>query len=151
MFVWGYLIFSAVAAGLALALHLAGFVSILPMTLSVIIGLAVSLFLGGIVIRLFTRPLADQLDTPPAGLENGGLYIGYLERALIMLLVMMGEPTGIGFLIAAKSILRFGEVKDTGQRKMSEYIIIGTFFSFGWGLLIAMATTFLARLAQMML
>jgi hypothetical protein len=62
------------------------------------------------------------------------------ERILVMLLVLMEQPNGIGFLIAAKSILRFGEIKDASQRKVAEYIIIGTFLSFGWALLVSVLT-----------
>jgi len=57
-----------------------------------------------------------------------------------MLLLLMDQPNGIGFLIAAKSILRFGEIKDASQRKVAEYIIIGTFVSFAWALLISTLT-----------
>jgi hypothetical protein len=57
-----------------------------------------------------------------------------------MLLLLMDQPNGIGFLIAAKSVLRFGEIKDPSQRKVAEYIIIGTFLSFGWALLISILT-----------
>ncbi len=39
--------------------------------------------------------------------------------------------------MTAKSILRFGDVRDSSQRKHTEYVIIGTFMSFGWALLIA--------------
>ena len=62
----------------------------------------------------------------PRGRRGAGFHQGH------------GEPTGIGFLIAAKSILRFAEIKDAIQRKVAEYTIIGTFLSFGWALLIAM-------------
>jgi hypothetical protein len=44
-----------------------------------------------------------------------------------MLLLLIDQPGGIGFLFAAKSILRFGEIKDSQHRKMAEYILIGTF------------------------
>ena len=74
------------------------------------------------------------------GLEKGGLYIGWLERSLVMLLLLINQSAGIGFLLAAKSILRFGEIKNTQQRKVAEYIIIGTFLSFGWALLISVLT-----------
>ena len=57
-----------------------------------------------------------------------------------MLFLLMDQSSGIGFLIAAKSILRFGEIKDASQRKVAEYIIIGTFLSFGWALLISVLT-----------
>jgi hypothetical protein len=50
---------------------------------------------------------------------------------------LIDQPAGVGFLMTAKSILRFGDVRDSSQRKHTEYVIIGTFMSFGWGLLIA--------------
>ena len=64
--------------------------------------------------------------------------IGLLERALIFLMVLAGQPAGIGFLIAAKSVLRF----DTASKdqRASEYVIIGTLASFGWALLVSFAT-----------
>lgn len=60
-----------------------------------------------------------------------------MERALTYILVLSGNSSAIGFLFAAKSILRFGEIKEPGQQKEAEYIIIGTFASFGWALLVA--------------
>ena len=72
------------------------------------------------------------------GLENAGKIIGLLERTLIYLMVMIGEPAGIGFLIAAKSILRFDTVSK--DRAISEYVIIGTLASFGWALIMALVT-----------
>jgi hypothetical protein len=74
----------------------------------------------------------------PRGLPDGGRAIGQLERGLIFLLVFTGMPEGIGFLIAAKSVLRFGSVSD--DRKVSEYVIIGTLASFGWAILASFAT-----------
>jgi hypothetical protein len=79
---------------------------------------------------------SEELD----GLRRGGRAIGWLERSLVMLLYLIGQPEGIAFLFAAKSILRFGEIKDAHWRKMTEYIIIGTFSSFGWALLTAYLT-----------
>ena len=57
-----------------------------------------------------------------------------------MLFLLINQPTGIGFLIAAKSILRFGEIKNASERRVAEYIIIGTFLSFGCALLISVLT-----------
>lgn len=71
------------------------------------------------------------------GLSSGGQTIGWLERALVLLFVLIGQPMGVGFVLAAKSILRFGDIKEAGQRKLAEYIIIGTFLSFGWALLVS--------------
>jgi len=107
---------------------------------SVIIGTAVDPFL---------REIAEESDasTPgdaalPRGLKKGGKLIGQLERAIIFLLVSAGHPEGVGFLIAAKSVFRFGEIKDIKQRLEAEYIIIGTFMSFGYGLFIAFLTRY---------
>ena len=103
---------------------------------------------GGILIQKAMQPFSDQLAADEGtGLSGGGKYIGYLERSLIILLVLSGHPEGVGFLIAAKSILRFGEINKSNNRKMSEYIIIGTFMSFGWALLVA----FLSKAALQLL
>ena len=109
-------------------------------------GLYLSTYVGGLIIRRVTHRFTEEIGKDSEGLKDGGKYIGYLERALILLFMLIGEPSGVGFLIAAKSILRFGEIRDTSQRKMSEYIIIGTFLSFGWGLLIAILTRGALRL-----
>lgn len=108
--------------------------------LTLLSGLIVNLQVGAIVIRKAVTPFIAQTRTNIRGLDKGGLYIGWLERALVMLLILINQPAGVGFLITAKSILRFGDVKDSRSRKATEYIIIGTFMSFGWGLLAAALT-----------
>lgn len=79
------------------------------------------------------------------GLTNGGRTIGQWERALIFLLVLVGLPSGIGFLIAAKSIFRFGELSNRNNRMEAEYITIGTLMSFGAAIAIAYGTLVLVR------
>lgn len=105
-----------------------------------IAGLILSLQTGAIIIKKATQPFLDQIGPEIEGLHHGGSYIGVLERALVLLMVLINQPAGVGFLITAKSILRFGDVKDSHQRKLTEYVIIGTFLSFGWGLLVAALT-----------
>ena len=51
-----------------------------------------------------------------------GQYIGQLERTLIFLFVLIGQPTGVGFLVAAKSVFRFGDLKEHEDRMEAEYI-----------------------------
>lgn len=91
---------------------------------------------GGFAVGLLMRPWAD-VDLPK-GLTNGGALIGLLERGLIFLLVMVDQAAGIGFLIAAKSILRFETTSK--DQKAGEYVIIGTLASFGWALIFAYGT-----------
>jgi hypothetical protein len=107
-------------------------------SLTFISGLILCVPVGGNLIARLTARFADEISgNDITGLRRGGQYIGWLERSLVMLLLLINQPNGIGFLIAAKSVLRFGEIRDQGQRKVAEYIIIGTFLSFGWALLIS--------------
>jgi hypothetical protein len=95
---------------------------------------------GAKLTPLLTDRFVRQLRGAVPGLNNGGLWIGWLERALVMMLVLSNQITAVGFLVTAKSILRFGEIKDARQRRLAEYIIIGTFLSFSWALLVSLIT-----------
>lgn len=92
----------------------------------------------GILIGKIMGEHASKNHLTLAGLTNGGLWIGYLERMLIFVLMLSNMSSGIGFLITAKSILRFSGMKE--KQKMTEYVLIGTLLSFGlaivWSLLI---------------
>ena len=110
----------------------------LPAAMALAAGLILTLAAGATAVGLLMAPWAEAT---PRGLLNGGRVIGNLERALIFLLVLGGQAAGIGFLIAAKSVLRFGTVG--ADRAISEYVIIGTLASFGWAILISFLTVFL--------
>lgn len=110
----------------------------LPAYMALLAGLILTTRAGGFVIGLYMAPWAAAA---PGGLPNGGRAIGWLERALIFLLLLTGQAEGIGFLIAAKSVLRFGTVGD--DRAVSEYVIIGTLASFGWAIAVGAATVLL--------
>ena len=56
-------------------------------------------------------------------------------------MILTSQPQNIGFLIAAKSVLRFGTVAD--DRKVSEYVIIGTLASLSWAIVATLITTIL--------
>ncbi len=110
----------------------------LPALAALAAGAVIAVRAGGFAVALAMRPWAEvTLD----GLPGGGRTIGHLERGLVFILVLAGETAGIGFLIAAKSVLRFGAVKD--EARLSEYVIVGTLASFGWALLAAAATVWL--------
>lgn len=113
--------------------------------ITLVSGVIATLQPGAIIIAKATENFSQEISqdrqaTQIEGLRDGGRYIGYLERLLVMMLMLANLPAGVGFLITAKSILRFGDVKESTQRKLTEYIIIGTFMSFGWGLLVAILT-----------
>lgn len=92
---------------------------------------------GFYVGKIIERISAENEGLSLKGLANGGKWIGQLERALIFLLVLLGQPAGVGFLVAAKSILRFEEAKD---QKTAEYILIGTLLSFFLAIAVASGT-----------
>jgi hypothetical protein len=58
-------------------------------------------------------------------------YIGILERLLTFVFVVTDHWEAVGFLLAAKSVFRFGDLKESKGRKLTEYILIGTLLSFG--------------------
>jgi Protein of unknown function (DUF3307) len=116
--------------------------------LSVVCGAVVGVPVGGVVIKKLVEPLVPTssppngpLPTAPIiGMRSAGRYIGWLERGLTITFILIGHPEGVGFLLAAKSILRFRDVQDQTDHHQAEYIIIGTFLSFGWALFAALAT-----------
>jgi hypothetical protein len=101
-------------------------------------GLILAVPAGGIVIGKLMAPLAGYGATD--GLPKAGQYIGWLERGLTLLFVLIGQPEGVGLLLAAKSILRFSDVNNTHLRKHTEYVILGTLLSFAWALTVAVMT-----------
>lgn len=72
-------------------------------------------------------------------LQDAGKFIGIIERLLIYLFVCTNHFEAVGFLLAAKSIFRFGDLKDAHDIKLTEYVLIGTLLSFGLALIVAMA------------
>lgn len=75
-------------------------------------------------------------------LENAGKYIGILERLLVFLFIATQHWEGVGFLIAAKSIFRFSDLTESKDRKLTEYILIGTLLSFGLAIVIALLSNY---------
>jgi hypothetical protein len=65
-------------------------------------------------------------------LLKAGRIIGSLERIVSFILIAFNQFAAVGFIMAAKSILRF---KDTDTAK-SEYLLIGSLLSFGIAILL---------------
>lgn len=68
-------------------------------------------------------------------LSNAGKYIGILERLLVFTFIMVDHWEGVGFMVAAKSVFRFSDLAQAKQRKLTEYVLIGTLLSFGMAVL----------------
>lgn len=65
----------------------------------------------------------------PQTLAAAGHHIGMLERLLILTFVLLEEYAGIGFLLAAKSVFRFGDLTRAHETKLTEYVLLGTLLS----------------------
>ena len=75
-------------------------------------------------------------DAEMLSLESAGKLIGMLERVLVFVFIYMGRWEGVGFLLGAKSVFRFGDLKDAHSMKLTEYVLIGTLLSFGIAIVI---------------
>jgi hypothetical protein len=125
-----YLLLKKALPDYRILLHISGYLFILEPT--------------GYFIGFLTRRWANELNAGDS-LNDAGRWIGMLERILILTFVYIGQFAAIGFLIAAKSLLRVidrpdkaaidpGFIQPLSSRKHSEYVLIGTFLSFAMAL-----------------
>ncbi len=104
---------------------------------------------ASVLISMALRRHADSLTqtakqntdmvTGHLGLESAGAWIGYIERFLTLSFVLMGQFTGIGFLVATKTIFRFGDLTNSKDMKLTEYMMLGTLLSFAIALAVGWA------------
>ncbi len=108
------------------------------------------------LVRILTDKWASELEKNEVGLKNAGFWIGLLERVLIITFIFIEQYTAIGFLVAAKSILRLIDKPEPpriptrpassfNSRKHTEYVLIGTFISFTFALFIGLGVNWLLR------
>lgn len=84
-----------------------------------------------IMKTIFTKWNISKLTENNESLKDAGMYIGILERLLVFVFIITNHWEAVGFLITAKSVFRFGDLKESKHRKLTEYILIGTLISFG--------------------
>lgn len=85
------------------------------------------------------NPLVHLPDTrepqPKTSLAEAGMWIGIIERLLVLTFILKNHWEAIGFLLAAKSVFRFGDLRGKHDMQLTEYILIGTLMSFGIAIL----------------
>ncbi|WP_026716214.1 DUF3307 domain-containing protein [Flavobacterium gelidilacus] len=91
------------------------------------------------IISIWTPESKNKEDN---SLQNAGNYIGILERLFVFCFIITNHFEAIGFLLAAKSIFRFGDLKEAKDRKLTEYVLIGTLLSFGIAILAGLLVEF---------
>ena len=63
---------------------------------------------------------------------------------MIITFILIGKIEAIGFLLAAKSIFRFGELSKSKEIKTTEYVLIGTLASFTIAIIIGLIMNWLS-------
>lgn len=87
---------------------------------------------SSIIIKvIFTKWNLSKIVSDNESLKDAGTYIGILERLLVFVFIILNQWAAVGFLIAAKSVFRFGDLSAAKERKLTEYVLIGTLISFG--------------------
>jgi hypothetical protein len=97
-----------------------------------------------LIIQLILTPYTKNMQSndKTLGLPYAGEWIGILERFLVIIFVLIGQFAGIGFLLAAKSVFRFGDMRREQDRKLTEYIMLGTLFSVTLAFLLGLAASY---------
>ncbi len=88
------------------------------------------------LISIWTPVVIEHSKVQTESLVNAGKYIGILERLLVFAFIIVNHWEGVGFMIAAKSVFRFSDLAEAKQRKLTEYVLIGTLLSFGIAVLV---------------
>lgn len=92
---------------------------------------------------IFAKWNIEKLTKDNQSLEDAGKYIGILERILVFIFIIFNHWEAVGFLITAKSVFRFGDLKKSKHRKLTEYILIGTLISFGIAIITGIIYTYI--------
>ena len=93
-------------------------------------------FVVQLSLQNYTKEFAKK--EKQSGLGNAGEWIGIMERLLVFVFVLLGQFAGVGFLLAAKSVFRFGDMRLQKDRKLTEYIMLGSLLSIGAAMLVGL-------------
>ncbi|WP_281540422.1 DUF3307 domain-containing protein [Maribacter aestuarii] len=105
------------------------------MNWSLLLAIVFVTFPSAIIMSKMLERMSYQIETNHKSLPNAGKYIGIIERLFVLVFILVGRWEAIGLLITAKSVFRFNDLKESNNRKLTEYILIGTLVSFGLAIL----------------
>ena len=92
---------------------------------------------ASVLISKFIRNWTPSNNMQGQGMPRAEEWIGYIERVLILTFVITGNIEAVGFLLAAKSVFRFGDLNKAKEIKITEYVLLGTLASFTIALIFA--------------
>ncbi|WP_455143709.1 hypothetical protein [Candidatus Hodarchaeum mangrovi] len=79
------------------------------------------------ILRMFQADKDNMTKNITKGLRGAGIFVGILERAIVLTLSLLNQFGAISFVFLAKSMARFKQLE---QRDFAEYYLIGTLTSF---------------------
>ena len=126
------------AAGWSMATSTAEALARSPRTYLILAAYVGVIFGGGFLVQKITqsflRRIEGNVKALKPGLPQAGMYIGWVERFLLLTFVTAGFNEAIGFLLALKALARFPEIKDDPKGHFAEYFLVGTLTSVGLAL-----------------
>ena len=107
-----------------------------PSVLMVVLAYLLVLKPASVVIGFMLSSMASPASGTDAGMPAAGHWIGMTERVLMLSLILVGQYAAVGFVVAAKSVLRYNDLRNANDRALTEYILLGTLLSLGFTLLL---------------
>jgi hypothetical protein len=99
-----------------------------PKVLWVVCGYLIILSPSAVFIRMMLERLTANFSSE-GSLPFAGQSIGMIERVLMLSFILLDQFAGLGFLLAAKSVFRFGDLSASKDKKLTEYVMLGTLLS----------------------
>lgn len=100
-------------------------------------------YVSAIIMKIIMSNWILEEDQSGDSLKSAGKYIGILERLFVFAFIILNQWSAIGLLITAKSVFRFSDLSRAKDRKLTEYILIGTLISFGLAILVSLLYQYL--------
>jgi hypothetical protein len=113
-----------------------------PKILWVVCGYLIILSPSAVFIRMMLERLTSNFSSR-GSLPLAGQSIGMLERVLMLSFILLDQFVGLGFLIAAKSVFRFGDLSASKDKKLTEYVMLGTLLSVSVTLFVGLGVNYL--------
>lgn len=108
----------------------------------VIAGYLIILNPSAVFIRMMLERITNHFSSD-GSLPLAGQSIGMLERVLMLTFILLDQFAGLGFLIAAKSVFRFGDLSASKDKKLTEYVMLGTLLSVSVTLFVGLGVNYL--------
>lgn len=115
-----------------------------PKMLWVVCGYLIILSPSAVFIRMMLERLTANFSSE-GSLPLAGQSIGMIERVLMLSFILLDQFAGLGFLLAAKSVFRFGDLSASKDKKLTEYVMLGTLLSVSVTLFVGLGVNSLIR------